>query len=594
MTTGAAIDSTTPGEHRGWRLLRRALVEQRRGIVLGVLASLVWTAARVAVPRLVQLSIDRSITGDERAWPYALAVAGAGVVSGVFLGVRRYVAFDNARQVEARYRSRLFAHLQRLHIAFHDVTATGELMSRANTDLQMFQNVVTMVPITVGNALIVVGAVGIMATISPTLTLVAVAGLPIVNVVGRRFSQKLHPAVMGVQRESAELAGVVEETVSGIRAVKGFGAEDVQRAKLAVEADDVRREALRAAHVRARYLPLVELMPNLGLVAVLAYGGWLVIDGGLSVGELVGFNLYVAMLIQPLRMLGMVIAQGQRAVAAGERIAEVLDTDPAITDPPDPVPLPPHRPGQTGGLRFDRVVFGYRTDEHDPAAPPVLDGLDLYIEPGESVALVGPTGCGKSTVARLLPRFYDVEEGAIELDGTDLRQLRLVDLRRAVGLVFQETFLFSGSIRDNIGFADPDASDAQIRRAARLAGALEFVEALPAGFDTELGERGLSLSGGQRQRLAIARALVADPRVLLLDDATSAVDPDTEHEIREAMDEVMRGRTTIVIAHRPATIALADRVVLLDEGRIVATGSHAELLASSERYREILATEAVA
>ncbi|MGH1502921.1 MAG: ABC transporter ATP-binding protein [Acidimicrobiales bacterium] len=594
MTTGAASETTTPVEHRGWRLLRRALLEQRRGIAFGVAASLVWTAARVAVPRLVQLAIDRSITGDERAWPYAVAVAVAGAVSGVFLGIRRYVAFDNARRVEARYRSRLFAHLQRLHVAFHDVTATGELMSRANTDLQMFQNVVTMVPITVGNALIVLGAVAIMLTISPMLTIVAVAGLPIVNVVGRRFSQKLHPAVMGVQRESAELAGVVEETVSGIRAVKGFGAEDVQRAKLATEADDVRREALRAAHVRARYLPLVELMPNLGLVAVLAYGGWLVIDGGLSVGELVGFNLYVAMLIQPLRMLGMVIAQGQRAVAAGERIAEVLDTDPAITDPARPVALPAHRPGQTGGLRFDGVVFGYRTDAHDPAAPPVLEELDLEIAPGESVALVGPTGCGKSTVARLLPRFYDVEAGSIELDGIDLRHLRLADLRRAVGLVFQETFLFSGSIRDNIGFADPDAPDERIRRAARLAGALDFIEALPAGFDTELGERGLSLSGGQRQRLAIARALVADPRVLLLDDATSAVDPDTEHEIREAMNEVMAGRTTIVIAHRPATIALADRVVVLDEGRIVATGTHAELLASNERYRAILATEAVA
>ncbi len=592
MPPPATDDSASAAPRRGsagWQLLRQALVEQRTGLVVGMLVALGWTAARVTVPRLISLGIDRGVEGGESLWKWSLLIAVAGACSGLFLGLRRYVAFNNARQVEARYRDRLFAHIQRLHIAYHDVTATGELMSRANTDLQMFQNVVTMVPITSGNALIVIAAVVIMMFTNPVLALLALAGLPAVNILGRRFSQRLHPAVLGVQRESAELAGVVEETISGIRAIKGFGAEAVQADKLAVEADDVFDQSMLAATIRSRYLPAIELMPNLGLVLVLAYGGHLVIEEQLTVGELVGFNLYVLMLIQPLRMLGMVVAQGQRAAAAGERIHEVLSTAPRIVDPPHPTPLP-----ATGGaIEFDAVSFGYDRggDELDRVA--VLDGVDLRIEAGESVALVGPTGCGKSTVARLLPRFYDVDDGAIRLDGIDLRALRRRDLRRAVGLVFQDTFLFTGTIRDNIAFADPEASDAEVRTAARLSGALDFIEQMPHGFNTELGERGLSLSGGQRQRLAIARAMVGDPRVLILDDATSAVDPSKEHEIRDAMAEVMGGRTTIVIAHRPATIALADRVVLLDEGRIVATGSHEELLAGNDRYREVLAADAV-
>ncbi len=549
-----------------------------------MLAALFWTAGRVAVPRLIQLSIDHGIEGDDPLLPWSLAVAGAGLVSGVSLGARRYMAFRNARVVEARYRDRLFAHIQRLHIAYHDVTATGELMSRANTDLQQFQNVVTVVPVTVGNLLIVIAAVVIMLILHPVLALLALVGLPIINVLGRRFSQRLHPAVLAVQQESAQLAGVVEQTVSGIRVVKGFGAETLQADKLSVEADDVFDASILSARIRATYLPAIELLPNLGLVMVLAYGGHLVINDELTVGELVGFNLYVLMLIQPLRMLGQVVAQGQRAAAAGDRIAEVLSTAPLIVDPPRPKALPPR--GTGGAVEFRNVDFGYHGGD-----VPVLHDFDLRIESGESVALVGMTGCGKSTVARLLPRFYDVDEGSITLDGVDIRDLRRSDLRKAVSIVFEETFLFSGTIRDNLAFADPSTSDAVVRRAAVLAGAADFIEALPDGYDTELGERGFSLSGGQRQRLSIARAIVADPRVLILDDATSAVDPTKEHEIRDAMAEVMGGRTTLVIAHRPATIALADRVVLLDEGRIVAAGTHAELLASHTRYQEVLASE---
>jgi ATP-binding cassette subfamily B protein len=316
---------------------------------------------------------------------------------------------------------------------------------------------------------------------------------------------------------------------------------------------------------------------------VLWFGGHQVLDGRLTIGELVAFNAYVLMLVWPLRMTGMIVAQAQRAVAAAQRIDQVLSTAPAIGDRPDAQPLPARSPA--GEVRFEGVRFNYRS----LAGRPVLHDLDLVLHPGEAVALVGPTGCGKTTVARLVPRFYDVDAGRVTLDGVDVRDLRLQELRRAVGIVFEETFLFADTVRGNIAFADPEASDADVRRAAHLAGAHEFIAALPEGYDTVIGEHGYSLSGGQRQRVAIARAILADPRVLILDDATSSVDPTKEHEIREALAEVMRGRTTIVIAHRPATIALADRVVLLDQGHIVAEGTHQSLLMSSARYREVLA-----
>jgi ATP-binding cassette subfamily B protein len=363
------------------------------------------------------------------------------------------------------------------------------------------------------------------------------------------------------------------------------GAERVQAARLAAEADDVYTESIAAARTRARFVPGLELLPNIGFIAVLAYGGHQVIDGSLSLGSLIAFNVYIGMLIWPLRMLGTIVAQAQRAVASAERVHEVLATEPAIADPAHPVPLPD---GGGGEVVFEGARFGYGR------AVPVLDGVDLRIAAGESVALVGATGSGKSTVARLLPRFYDLEAGRLRVDGVDVRDVRVRELRRSIGIVFEDTFLFSDTIAANIAFAEPDAPQQAIERAAGLAGAHAFVGELPEGYGTRIGERGYSLSGGQRQRIAIARAILADPRILVLDDATSAVDPTKEHEIRDALGEVMRGRTTIVIAHRPATIALADRVVLLDGGRVVADGTHDELLATEPRYREVLAAAAVA
>ena len=577
----------TRNRSAGWTLILDACGRRKVGIATGVLVGLGWTAGKVSVGFLVQRAVDRGIEADDmgalRGW--ALLIALAAVVVGTFTGLRRYFAFREARWIETDLRERLFAHFQRLHFAFHDRNQTGQLMSRANTDLQQVQAFVVMIPLTISNGVTVLAVTVILFLTDPVLTVLALGSLPFLNLLATRFSRRLHPAVMGIQQESAELAAVVEETVAGVRVVKGFGAEAVQSARLATEADDVYARSMEAATVRATFLPALELLPNIGLIATLAFGGHQVLAGNLTLGQLVGFNVYVVMLIWPLRMLGMIIAQGQRAAAAAERVHEVLETAPVIVDAPGGDPLPAAGPGGgRGEVRFEAVRFAYA-----PELPIVLDGFDLVVPAGQSVALVGATGSGKTTVARLIPRFYDTQGGSIRVDGVDVRDVRLKELRKAVGIVFEDTFLFSDSIAANIAFADPDAPAEAIARAARLAGAHEFIEALDQGYDSIIGERGYSLSGGQRQRIAIARAILADPRVLILDDATSSVDPTKEHEIRDALTEVMAGRTTIVIAHRPATIALADRVVLLSGGRVVADGTHESLLGSSEEYRGVLA-----
>jgi ATP-binding cassette, subfamily B, bacterial len=581
---GELVDRERETRRAGWRLLRGALRSQRAWLGLGVLAGVSWTAAKITVPLLAAGAIDNGIIpGDSGTIvAYALVIIGVGVIQGLSSGFRRFCAFRMAYRTETDLRARLFAHLQRLHFAFHDEAQTGQLMARANTDIFQINMVVILIPLTIASALTLIGVVTVMALQSVTLTLLALGALPLLNVSAARFSRRMQPVTTELQQKLGDLTSVVEESVAGVRAVKGFGSERLQSRQLDGEADAVRSWSLETARLRAGFLPLVDFLPALALVAILWYGGHLVLNGELELGYIVAFNSYVLMLIWPLRMAGMLVAQASRASAAAGRLDAILVTEPEVVDKPGARELPPG-PGE---IRFEDVDFGYR------GGRPIFTDLDLVVRGGEAVAVVGPTGSGKTTVARLVPRFYDVDAGRVLLDGVDVRNVKVHDLRHSVGIVFEDTFLFSDTVRDNIAFADPQAPMDDVRRAARLAGADEFIDDMPDGFETIVGEQGFTLSGGQRQRLAIARAVLADPRVLILDDATSSVDPTKEHEIRAALREVMAGRTTLIIAHRPATIALADRVVLLDEGRVMAEGTHEDLLASSERYREVLAQAA--
>jgi ATP-binding cassette subfamily B protein len=573
-----------PDTQQGWRLLRVALSQQRGGLAIGVVVGLFWALGKVSVPQLTKMGIDRGIEGSGNLVFWSGLVVAAGVIAGLFTAMRRWYAFRESRWIETRLREQIFSHLLKLHVGYHDKMQTGQLMSRASSDLQQLQAFVVMIPITLSNLAMLIAVVALLIASQPMLAMFALAPLPIVNVMASRFSRQIHPAVLAVQQEQAQLATVVEESVSGVRVIKGFGAEQVQARKLKTEADDIWNVSLVAAKIRSKFLPALDLLPSIGLIAVLGIGGHRVINGQMTVGDLVKFNAYITMLIWPLRNLAMTVALAQRASVALVRVDEVLSTPSLVIDPLSPASLPAassDRP--VGEVIFDETVFSYE------GASPIINHLSFSIQPGQAVALVGATGSGKSTVVRLLNRFHDVQQGSIRLDGIDVRQLTLSELRSAIGIVFEETFLFHDSVADNIAFSRPDADPDVIERAARLAGAHDFIMELPEGYQTILGERGYSLSGGQRQRIAIARAIVSDPRVLVLDDATSAVDPSKEHEIREAMATVMKGRTTIVIAHRPGTIALADTVILLDEGRAVAIGTHEGLLADNERYRQVLA-----
>jgi ATP-binding cassette subfamily B protein len=452
-------------------------------------------------------------------------------------------------------------------------------MSRATVDLQgvrfflgyglifFFQHVFTIL------------GVGIVAfLISWKLSLIALAIAPLLVAVAYRYSHVSHPLLRDVQQKLADVATVSEENIVGVHVVKAFAQERAEQAKFERRSEEVFDLSVRANRQRALYIPLLAFLPLLGQAAALLVGGRMVAQHTLSVASFVRFNLYLAMLEMPLRALGMWIGQAQRATASGERIFQVIDEPEEIADGVSSRPLP----AGPGRVVFEDVTFGY-----DPQRP-VLSEVSLVLEPGRVVALVGHTGAGKTTLASLVPRFYDVQRGRVTVDGANVRDVTTASLRREIGVIAQDPFLFSATVRENIAFGRPEATDAEVERAARLAQAHEFVEALPEGYDTVIGERGITLSGGQRQRVAIARALVVDPRILILDDATASVDASTEARIREGLREAMRGRTTIIVAHRLSTIALADEVVVLEGGRVAVHGSHEDAARESAVYREIL------
>jgi ATP-binding cassette subfamily B protein len=513
----------------------------------------------------------------ELPWLVA-AILGLGVVRAAMMAGRRLIAGKQALYVEMDIRTAVYAKLVRLSFGFYDRHQTGQLMSRATVDLQGVRFFLGYGLIFFFQHVFTIAGVGIVVfLISWKLALIAIAISPLLIAVAYRYSHVSHPLLRDVQQKMADVATVAEENIVGVHVVKAFAQEDEQQRKFERSSEEVFALSVKANRQRAFYIPLLSFLPLLAQAAILLIGGRMVASGSLSVASFVRFNLYLAMLIMPLRALGMWIGQAQRATASGERIFHVIDEPEEIKDEPDARVLAPG----PGRITFTHATFGYDAER------PVLHDVDLELEPGKVVALIGHTGSGKTTLASLVPRFYDVQTGGVAVDGQDVRTITLASLRREIGVIAQDPFLFSATVRENIAFGRPEATDEDVRRAAELAQAHEFIDALPDGYETVIGERGITLSGGQRQRVAIARALLVDPRILILDDATASVDATTESKIRDGLREAMRGRTTIIIAHRLSTIALADEIVVLEDGRIVARGGHDDLITTNEVYREI-------
>jgi ABC-type multidrug transport system fused ATPase/permease subunit len=553
----------------------------RRGLVISIVLAVGSQAAQIALIWVTGKNvIDQALVNHDtrQLWLNVAAIVVLGVVSAVLMSGRRLISGKQALDVEMDMRQRLYSHLVRLSFGFYDRHQTGQLMSRATVDLQgvrfflgyglifFFQNALTVASVTV-----------VLFFFEWRLALVALAVTPFIVVLAYRYSHVAHPTLREVQQKLADVATVSEENIVGVHVVKAFAQEEAEKDKFRGRNEALFAETIRANRQRATYVPLLSFVPLLAQAAVLLVGSRMVAHGSLPVGSFIAFNLYLAMLVMPLRSLGMWVGQSQRATAAGERIFQVLDEPEDVGDRPGATELP----GGDGAIRFEDVSFSYLPGR------PVLEHLDLALAAGTTVALIGHTGSGKTTVSSLVPRFYDVDSGRVLVDGVDVRDVKLASLRRAIGVIAQDPFLFSTTVRDNIAFGLPELTDDEVERVARLAQAHEFVERLPQGYDTVIGERGITLSGGQRQRIAIARALAVDPRILILDDATASVDATTEAHIRAGLREVMQGRTTLIIAHRLSTIALADEVVVLDHGRIVARGTHEELIETSPVYREI-------
>jgi ABC-type multidrug transport system fused ATPase/permease subunit len=562
-----------------WRLLG-FLRPYRRAVVGSLVFAWLAMGMTVLIPWLVGNAVD-AINDQRRPdlLPLATAMVGAGVLRLGLTVIRRLIAGKVSVGVEFDLRERIYSHLQALELGFFDSQQTGQLMSRATVDLQSIRFFLGYGLIFLTqNALTLLLAGAVMFASNPWLAALALAPVPFVVLMAARFNRLSRPAVQEVQQRIAELTAEAEESISGIRIVKAFAREQHMLGRFRNAVNRVFDQNVYSTRLRAFYSPMLGFIPSVGLAVVLFIGGREVISGGLTIGQFTTFYLFLMMLMGPMRMLGMALGMAQRAVASGNRLFEILDREPRIASPADAPPLP----DGPGRVEFHDVALRY-----DGIAEPSLSGIDLEVEAGRTVALVGPTGSGKTSLVGLIARLYDPSEGEVLVDGADLRSVELSSLRGSVAFVADDSFLFSASVADNIAYARPDATREEVETAARRAQAHEFIARLPNGYETIVGERGLTLSGGQRQRVAIARALLADPRILILDDATSSVDARTEEEIKRGLREVMEGRTTFVVAHRLSTISLADEIVVMEAGRIVDRGTHEELLVRCPLYAEI-------
>jgi ABC-type multidrug transport system fused ATPase/permease subunit len=575
-----------PGTIQTLRRLFGVMLPHRRTLVLTGVLAVISQGLGLVVPWLTGRVVDDAVTNQDRTrlwWLVGVIVAVGAVKAAVMVG-RRLLAGNLSLDVEYDLRTGVYRHLLTLEQQYHDDHQTGQLLSRATAD-------VTAIRVFLGYGLIfitqylalVVAVIALLIWTSPPLALAAFVLAPLMVWTSARYSRRSFPVLRDVQQRVADVTTQAEEAIVGVRVIKAFAQEEREVDRFRDRSEAVFHRQVDSTRLQATYQPLLDLVPQLGVAIVLFAGGLAVASGSLTIGGFFQFNLYLGMLVMPLRMVGMWVGQVQRAVASGSRVFELLDTEPALHSPEHPTPLP----SGGGELRLEGVRFGY-----DPERP-ILHDVDLEIPEGRTLALIGRTGSGKSTLAALVPRLYDAQAGRVLIDGVDVRDLDLGELRRSVATVSQDTFLFSSSVRDNIAFARPDASDATVEQAARRAQAHDFISALPQGYDTVIGERGLTLSGGQRQRLAIARALVADPRILILDDATASVDATTEARIRVALREAMAGRTTLIIAHRLSTLSLADEIAVLDHGRVVSRGSHDEIVGNSPIYDEIWNHDAI-